>query len=69
MTTTSPPSPPAKTSSNPLFALGVWWDGVIDRYNALPKPLKVLLVALFALFVFALPPVVRPVRASAFPRL
>jgi branched-chain amino acid transport system permease protein len=52
---TSTPTPPVSTSSNPLFALGLWWDGVIERYNALPRLTKVVLVALFAVLVYALP--------------
>jgi branched-chain amino acid transport system permease protein len=39
----------------PLQRLGLWWDGVVDRYNALPKGIRVLLVLLFALFCYALP--------------
>jgi branched-chain amino acid transport system permease protein len=57
--TTTPPTPAVSTSSNPLFALGVWWDGVVDRYNALPKAARILLVFLLGLFVYALP-LVRP---------
>lgn len=57
--TTSAPATPVRASSNPLHALGLWWDGVVDRYNALPKPVRILLVILFALFVYALP-LVRP---------
>jgi branched-chain amino acid transport system permease protein len=56
--TTPAPATPARASS-PLLALGIWWDGVIDRYSALPKPVRILLVFLFALFVYALP-LVRP---------
>jgi branched-chain amino acid transport system permease protein len=48
-------TPPARVRSNPLFALSLWWDGVVDRYNALPKPIKILTVVVFALFVYALP--------------
>jgi branched-chain amino acid transport system permease protein len=48
-------TPPARVSSNPLFALSVWWDGVVDRYNALPRPFKILAVFVFALFIYALP--------------
>jgi branched-chain amino acid transport system permease protein len=55
MSITSTPTQPAKAPANPLMALGLWWDGVVDRYNALPKPARLLLVLLFALFVYALP--------------
>jgi branched-chain amino acid transport system permease protein len=48
-------TPPARVTSNPLFALSLWWDGVVDRYNALPKPVKILTVVVFGLFVYALP--------------
>ncbi len=40
---------------NGLRAIGERWDGVIDRFNALPKMAKVLLITLFALFFYALP--------------
>ncbi|HEX2892722.1 MAG TPA: branched-chain amino acid ABC transporter permease [Marmoricola sp.] len=39
----------------PLQRLGLWWDGVVDRYNELPKATRLLLVVLFALFFYALP--------------
>ena len=44
---------------NPLLRLGAWWDGVVDRYNALPRASKILLGVLLALFVYSLP-LVRP---------
>jgi branched-chain amino acid transport system permease protein len=52
MTTT--PTPDVR-STNPLFAVSRWWDGVVDWYQALPRPARFLLVLLFALFVYALP--------------
>jgi branched-chain amino acid transport system permease protein len=55
MMTTSTSTPPARAASNPLLALGRWWDGVIDGYSALPKPVRIVLVFLFALLVYALP--------------
>jgi branched-chain amino acid transport system permease protein len=57
MTTT--PNPPVSASIHPLQALGLWWDGVVDRYNALPKAARILLIFLLGLFVYALP-LVRP---------
>jgi branched-chain amino acid transport system permease protein len=39
----------------PLQRLGLWWDGVVDRYNGLPRATRLLLVILFALFFYALP--------------
>lgn len=55
MMTTSAPAPSVRASSHPLQALGLWWDGVVDRYKAQPLPMKVLLVFVFAVFVYALP--------------
>ncbi len=43
------------TKTTPLQRVARWWDGVVDRYNALPKPAKLGLVILFALFFYALP--------------
>jgi branched-chain amino acid transport system permease protein len=57
--TTSAPATPVRASTSPKLSLGRWWDGVVGRYNALPKPVRILLVFLFALFVYALP-LVRP---------
>src|SRR4051794_28444685 len=47
------PSPEVKLT--PLQRLGLWWDGVVDRYNALPAVAKILLVLLFTLLCYALP--------------
>jgi len=49
----------AKTSITPLKRAGRWWDGVVDRYSALPRPARLGLVALFAFFFYALP-ILRP---------
>jgi branched-chain amino acid transport system permease protein len=54
MTTTTTTTTPAPTLG-PLQRLGFWWDGVVDRYNGLPKASKLTLVVLFALFFYALP--------------
>ncbi|CUR54072.1 Inner-membrane translocator [metagenome] len=43
------------TRVGPLQRLAGWWDGIVDRYNALPKPAKLALVLIFALFFYALP--------------
>lgn len=48
----------------PLQRLGLWWDGVVERYNALPGPTKILLVVLFALFFYALPLIRPPVLTT-----
>jgi len=45
----------AQVRLGPMQRLGLWWDGVIDRFNALPRPSKVLLVTFFAVLVYALP--------------
>jgi len=52
MTTTTPTAAP---SLGPMQRLGLWWDGVVDRFNALPKPARIAFVTLFALFIYALP--------------
>jgi branched-chain amino acid transport system permease protein len=57
--TTTAPAPRAKFSDHPFQALALWWDGVMDRYAGLPKPVRVLIVLLLALAVYALP-IVRP---------
>ncbi|WP_207769498.1 branched-chain amino acid ABC transporter permease [Nocardioides currus] len=41
--------------STTLSGIGRRWDGVVDRYNALPKPARLGLVILFAAFVYLLP--------------
>ncbi|MGY2875223.1 branched-chain amino acid transport system permease protein [Marmoricola sp. URHA0025 HA25] len=51
--TGTPPTPQVQLS--PLQRLGLWWDGVVDRYNALPRVAQVLLVLVFVLFCYALP--------------
>jgi branched-chain amino acid transport system permease protein len=43
------------TRIGPLQRLARWWDGVVDRYSGLPRPAKLVLVALFALLFYALP--------------
>ena len=43
---------------------GLWWDGVVDRYNALPRAAKVVLVLAFAVFVYALPLLRPPLIAT-----
>ncbi|MGD9961228.1 branched-chain amino acid ABC transporter permease [Nocardioides sp.] len=43
------------TGVGPLQRLGRWWDGVVDRYNALPRAMKLVFVVAFALFFYALP--------------
>ena len=53
--TPTPPTPPVTASTHPLQALGLWWDGVVDRYNALPKPAKILIITIFVVLVYALP--------------
>lgn len=47
--------PAAKVSVHPLRRLGDRWDGVVDRYNRLPKGSKLGLLFLFVLFFYALP--------------
>jgi len=56
MTTTS--TPPASVVG-PLARVGLWWDGVVERFNALPKPARFGFILLLVLFVYALP-LVRP---------
>jgi branched-chain amino acid transport system permease protein len=51
MSTTTTATAPA----TPLRRLAAWWDGVVDRFNRLPRPTKLLLVVVFALFFYALP--------------
>ncbi|GAA4095977.1 branched-chain amino acid ABC transporter permease [Nocardioides kongjuensis] len=41
--------------SKSLQAVGSAWDGVLDRYAALPKPLRLVILALIGIFFFALP--------------
>jgi branched-chain amino acid transport system permease protein len=53
MTTTQTPA--KAPTLTPFQRAALWWDGVVDRYNALPKVTRLLLVVLFALFVYALP--------------
>jgi len=50
---TTTPTRPA--TLGPLQRLALWWDGVVDRFNALPRPARLSLVVLFALFFYALP--------------
>jgi branched-chain amino acid transport system permease protein len=52
-------APPTQVELTALQRLGLWWDGVVDRFNALPKPIRLLVVVLFALFCYALP-ILRP---------
>jgi len=56
MTTTSTPPAPVV---GPLARVGLWWDGVVERFNALPKPARFGFILLLVLFVYALP-LVRP---------
>jgi branched-chain amino acid transport system permease protein len=51
--TTAPDTTP--TRIGPLQRAALWWDRVLDRFSALPKPVKLLLITVFALFFFALP--------------
>jgi branched-chain amino acid transport system permease protein len=53
MTTTQTPA--KAPTLTPFQRAALWWDGVVDRYNALPKVTRLLLVVLFALFIYALP--------------
>src|SRR3954451_7273962 len=56
--TTTPATPPASKPldrHSPLLRFALWWDSVVDRFNALPKPSRIGLVTLFALFFYALP--------------
>lgn len=64
MSTPATPPPPTTAPTTPpgtpptlglLLRLGLWWDGVVDRYNRLPKATRLALVVLFALFFYALP--------------
>src|SRR5262245_14246139 len=45
----------AETRVGPFQRVAGWWDGLLDRYGASPKPVKVALLVLFALFFYALP--------------
>jgi branched-chain amino acid transport system permease protein len=36
-------------------SIGARWDGVVDRYNAQPKAVKILAVTVLVVFVYALP--------------
>jgi branched-chain amino acid transport system permease protein len=42
-------------TDSPLLRIGAWWDGVVDRYDRLPRIAKALIVFLVALFFYALP--------------
>jgi len=48
-------TPTKATSLGPLQRLALWWDGVVDRFNALPRAARLSLITLFALFFYALP--------------
>ena len=48
--TGTPTTPTVRLTA--LQRLGLWWDGVVDRFNALPKALRLLLVLLFAVRPF-----------------
>jgi branched-chain amino acid transport system permease protein len=61
-TTTKPTTTPVPL--NPLQRLALWWDGVVDRFNALPKASRLLLILLFGLFVYALPLLRPPLIAT-----
>src|SRR3954454_13296008 len=52
ISTTTPTKP---ASLGPLQRLALWWDGVVDRFNALPRGARLSLITLFALFFYALP--------------
>jgi branched-chain amino acid transport system permease protein len=41
--------------SKSLQAVSSAWDGVLDKYAALPKPLRLVILALIGIFFFALP--------------
>ncbi|MFT4009934.1 MAG: branched-chain amino acid ABC transporter permease [Nocardioidaceae bacterium] len=43
------------TASNPLRRVGAWWDRVLDRFAAQPRPTKILVMVLLGLLVYALP--------------
>lgn len=62
-TQTPAPSTPA-VQLGPLQRFGFWWDGVVDGFNGLPKPTKISLVVLFALFFYALPLLRPPVLTT-----
>jgi branched-chain amino acid transport system permease protein len=59
MSTSTITGPTPSIALSPLQRLGLWWDGVVDRFNALPKVIRLLVVLLFVLFVYALP-ILRP---------
>jgi len=39
----------------PLRRLGLWWDGVVDRYNRQPMAIKIVEIFLVVVLVYALP--------------
>jgi branched-chain amino acid transport system permease protein len=58
------PTPTPIVVPGPLQRLGLWWDGVVERYNNLPNLTKILLVVLFAAFFYALPLIRPPVLTT-----
>jgi branched-chain amino acid transport system permease protein len=52
-TITSPSS--TTIALSPLQRLGLWWDGVVDRFNALPNAIRLLVILILVLFVYGLP--------------
>jgi branched-chain amino acid transport system permease protein len=59
------PTPQVKASASPPRALRLLWDGVIDRYGALPKPARIAIVFTFGLIVYALPLLRPPILTTA----
>ena len=51
MSTTTATAPAVR----PLRRLGLWWDGVVDRYNRQPMAIKIVEIFLLVVLVYALP--------------
>lgn len=47
--------PPVGTWRNPLRAIGSWWDGVVDGYSRQNAGVKLLVIAVAIVLVYALP--------------
>jgi branched-chain amino acid transport system permease protein len=64
MSTATSPATSSATKLGPLQRLAIWWDGVVDRFNALPRAARLSLITLFALFFYALPLLRPPVLTT-----